>query len=75
MFILLRTFYIACFNNDYFGLRMDHHKFGHILVMRQPYSVQCTMYKGYVFNEISCTSIKFPFKMFAILGVLRSYII
>ena len=31
------------------------------------------MYNVYVFNEISCTSIKFPFKMITVVVELKRY--
>jgi hypothetical protein len=37
------------------------------------YKANYTMYSVYVFNEVSCTSIKFPFKMITVVIELKSY--
>ena len=67
MFILLRSFYIACLNNDMFWPFHRPLSGRSLSLIRYLYSIQC-----YAFVvEILRTSIKFPFKMITIVVELK----
>jgi len=41
MFIMLRSFYIACLNNNFFFLSVCHHQVDQLSLILQPYNIQC----------------------------------